>query len=193
MFLLLLLCQQKQDQLPLQMNMAGMQYFIEDDKKLDEESDNQTSSSFCVEQGETKLEDDLPFYVADLTQEEVKVEEGPYDQLSSDVSQNKEDPYHQLSSDAYVTQEEDKVEEDPYDHLSSDVSVKQEEIKVEEDPYHQLSSAAYVTKEVDNVEEDPYDQPSVASVKPEDINVEEAPSDQLSSATCLKHNDEEER
>jgi hypothetical protein len=66
--------------------MEGMKDLIGDEVKSGEESNDQLSSTVCVEQGEIKIEEDPidhPFCVAKVTQEEVKVEEDPYDQLSS--------------------------------------------------------------------------------------------------------------
>jgi hypothetical protein len=101
-----------QNQLPLQINMEGLKDFKEDDIKLGEDSNDQLSSTVCVEQGKITIEEDpcdLPFCVAEVAQEEFKVEEDPCDQLSSDV---------------YVKQEEVMVEEDPSDHLFSAACVK---------------------------------------------------------------------
>jgi hypothetical protein len=88
MLLLLLLWPQHQYYLLLQINMEGMKDFKGDGIKLDEDSNNQLSSTICVEQGEIKIEEDFSDHsscVADVTIEEIKVEEHPSDQLSSAV------------------------------------------------------------------------------------------------------------
>jgi hypothetical protein len=74
MILFFLLWLQNQNQLPLQINMEGMNDFIEDEIKVIEDSNVQLSSTVCVEQGEIESEEDPkhhPFCVSNVTLEDV--------------------------------------------------------------------------------------------------------------------------